>query len=328
MTGDSLNELPMPTGMMNVWIGPKEIWKAKFPIRLGPMNAAVRKHFHLLPLQDVQCESIEDTAGFIRFRVSINERFDIGIVCLQEMPDRLSTELSIIPPISKGRGRSQKERRIIELQPDRTSRKKVMYEMAARQDAEREEILKWQGLVFNIFLRQLLSDTTILDATRLYSGFFEDFARYIKCEQRMTFWQRDKVSQSPKWIPRPEKRAKDLLLTYLHAKFASSYVFEEIRSGAGWIDVLIIMPDDQKVIVELKMCGNRYSKTYAKGGIEQIKHYLENKNAKLGYLIVFDSRSRDFSKGLQSDTENIGGLSVTTIVVDVRPHVKTKRAHA
>lgn len=330
MTEDSLNDLPMPTGMMSVWIGPKEIWKAKFPIRLNPMNAAVRKHFCALALQDVQCVSIEDTAGFIRYSVSINWLFEIGIVCLQEMPDGQSTELSIVPPIAKGNGWTQEERRIIDSQPDRDAKINVMYEMAATQTAKRAEILKWQGLVFKVFLQQLCSDTTIAEALRLSSGCFEDFARGIKCDQRMSFWQSDKVSQSHKWISRPEKFAKDLLLTFLNARFGTSIcAFEEIKSGAGRIDVLIIMPDDQKVIVELKMCGNGYSEARAKDGREQIKHYLENKNAKLGYLIVFDSRSRNFSKGLQSDTENIDGLSVTTIVVDVRPDVKTKkRAHA
>src|ERR1700674_603054 len=167
MTEDSLNDLPMPSGMMSVWIGPKEIWKATFPIRLNPMNAAVRKHFSALPLQDVRCVSIEATAGFIRYRVSINELFDIGIVCLQEMPDGQSTELSIVPPISEGHGWTQEERRIVDSQPDRDAKKKVMYEMAATQAAKREEILKSQALVFKIFLQQLFSDTTIAEAVRL-----------------------------------------------------------------------------------------------------------------------------------------------------------------
>lgn len=325
MTEDSLNHLPIPKGMMNVWIGPKEIWKAKFPIRLNPMNAAVRKHFAVLPMQDVQCVSIENTAGFIRYRLSINGRFDIGFVCLQEMPDGHSTELIIVPPRSKGSGWTQEEKRIIDSKPDRASKKKVMYEMAVTQAAEREEILKWQGLVFNVFLQQLTSDTAIAQAMRLSSGCFEDFAKYIKGEMRMSFWQLDKGSQCYKWISHPEKHAKELLLTFLNGRFGSSiYAFEEIRSGAGCIDVLIIMPDDRKVIVELKMCGNHYSKAYATGGIEQLNHYLENKNAQSGYLVVFDSRSRDFSKGLQSNTEIIAGLSVTTIVVDVRPYVKKK----
>jgi len=37
-----------------------------------------------------------------------------------------------------------------------------------------------------------------------------------------------------------------------------------------------------KIIVELKLCGNGYSSTYAKSGEEQLEHYLENTNTKVG----------------------------------------------
>ncbi len=75
--------------------------------------------------------------------------------------------------------------------------------------------------------------------------------------------------------------------------------------------------------VELKMCGNGYSEGYAQDGIEQLDHYMRNKNTKIGYLVVFDSRVRDFSKGFQASHIAEEMLFVTK-VVDVRPIVKIK----
>jgi hypothetical protein len=38
------------------------------------------------------------------------------------------------------------------------------------------------------------------------------------------------------------------------------------------------------------MCGFGYSTAYAATGEEQIVHYMENRNTRLGYLIVLDAR--------------------------------------
>jgi hypothetical protein len=153
-------------------------------------------------------------------------------------------------------------------------------------------------------------------------GCFEDFADYIQSEMRMTFWQHDKASRRYKWVSHPEQRAKDLLRTFLNGRFGDSiYTFEEIRAGAGVIDVFIISPRGEKVVVELKMCGHGYSQTWAESGIQQLTHYMENKNTENGYLIVFDSRVRDFSQGFQP-IRAANGKSVTTVVTDLRPHVK------
>jgi hypothetical protein len=71
------------------------------------------------------------------------------------------------------------------------------------------------------------------------------------------------------------------------------------------------------------MCGHGYSETYAQEGIEQLIHYVENRGTSTGYLIVFDSRVRDFSKGFR-ETEIINGLSILTRIADVRPYVKQR----
>jgi len=152
---------------------------------------------------------------------------------------------------------------------------------------------------------------------------FDDFAYYIQSEKRMTFWDTDDKNNK-KWIPKPEKLAKDLLHSFLKGRFINpTFIFEELTAGAGRIDIFIITPNAERIVVELKMCGKPYSKNYALGGTDQLTHYMENKNAKEGFLIVFDSRKRDYGTGFQ-DIEQINDMKITTIISDLRPYI-TKR---
>jgi hypothetical protein len=152
-----------------------------------------------------------------------------------------------------------------------------------------------------------------------------DFMHYIKSEKRMSFWRFGKNFKR-QWIQKPEKHAKDLLQTFLSARFGMSFTFEEIIAGAGKIDLLIISPSGESLIIELKMCGHGNSRGYASQGIEQLKHYFENKKAKYGYLIIFDSRVRGFSQGF-SNLLDATTLPFKTFVVDVRPFVKMKDSY-
>ena len=152
----------------------------------------------------------------------------------------------------------------------------------------------------------------------------EDFTQYVKTDMRMSFWNFNKADNRYKWTPRPERHAKNLLLTFLNGRFGGSIdTFEEITAGAGKIDVFIVLPTGEKAVVELKMCGHGYSEMYAREGIEQIAHYVENRGTRTGYLIVFDSRVREFSKGFQ-DTEAINRMLLLTRIADVRPYVKSR----
>jgi hypothetical protein len=69
------------------------------------------------------------------------------------------------------------------------------------------------------------------------------------------------------------------------------------------------------------MCGNGYSLNYAQEGYTQIHHYMENKNAKIGYLIIFDARTRDFGKDVPKN-EITEKLRIIVRTIDVRPSVK------
>ena len=150
-----------------------------------------------------------------------------------------------------------------------------------------------------------------------------DFASYIQSEKRMIFWQYDEP-KDPKWISHPEKRAKDLLHTFLIGRFGNNLLtFEEITSGAGRIDIFVISPDGERVVLELKMCGRSYTKGYAQEGIEQLMHYMANKRTNIGFLVVFDARAKDFAQGFV-ETQIIDGMNVVTIIADLRPFVKQK----
>ena len=95
---------------------------------------------------------------------------------------------------------------------------------------------------------------------------------------------------------------------------------EEIGSGAGRLDISLKLEGGLACILELKMCGAGYSSTYAQSGEDQIRHYMENENAHLGYLVVFDARSSDFGKPL-IDARDTGADTVVEMRIDVRPEV-------
>ncbi len=151
----------------------------------------------------------------------------------------------------------------------------------------------------------------------------EDFANYVQSEKRMTFWRSGDCNDR-RWTARPEEHAKNLLHTFLRGRFGNSaYTFEEITAGAGKVDLFVVPPDRKNAVVELKMCGKPYSKAYAQEGKEQLLHYMKSKDARTGYLLVFDSRRRDFACGF-TRSETISGMLLATLVVDVRPYVKQK----
>jgi len=183
------------------------------------------------------------------------------------------------------------------------------------------EIPKIFDFGFNVNVRE----QGVNSANQSLKGCLQDFAKHISTEKRMTFWQPGSTIDK-KWISHPEKHAKNLLQAFLSGRFGNAiYTFEEISSGAGKVDLFIIFPSDEKAVVELKMCGHNYSMTYAQEGDEQLLHYMENRGAKMGYLLIFDSRVRDFGRGFQ-DFETINGMPFVNIVVDVKPYVKQKEA--
>ena len=147
----------------------------------------------------------------------------------------------------------------------------------------------------------------------------DGFAHFVSAEKRMGFWNKPNGGDY-EWISRPEKRAQDLLHTALKARFEDRIeVFEEIGTGAGRLDLCVKLSGGLSIIIELKMCGFRYSSAYAAAGEEQINHYMDNRRTNLGYLVVFDARIDDFGLTLLSDVPS--SHTVIEKLVDVRPRV-------
>jgi hypothetical protein len=71
------------------------------------------------------------------------------------------------------------------------------------------------------------------------------------------------------------------------------------------------------------MCGFGYSSTYAAEGNDQIRHYMENRNVHLGYLVVLDARLNDYAQPLRAAGAD-GADTVEEIFVDVRPRVSAR----
>lgn len=155
-----------------------------------------------------------------------------------------------------------------------------------------------------------------------FESAIEDFIYFISSEKRMSFWRYNREDNKHKWISNPEQNAQNLLHIFLKSRFKSEMeLFEECGIGAGRIDIFINFLNNLKFVIELKMCGGGYSFNYAEEGKKQLKHYLENKNLTLGYLIVFDGRIRDQGKGFVQN-EFDGKFIYKTKVVNLCPVVK------
>jgi hypothetical protein len=145
----------------------------------------------------------------------------------------------------------------------------------------------------------------------------QEFSRFIAGRKRMTFWRMD--DKKREWAHSPEGHAQNLLHTYLQAKFGDRVdIFEELDTGAGRLDLYIKLNGGLSVVLELKMCGGRYSSNYAASGETQIEHYMDNRKTHLGYLVVFDARATMQAKPLLSPAPR---HTIVELFVDVRPDV-------
>ncbi len=154
----------------------------------------------------------------------------------------------------------------------------------------------------------------------------ELFSHFISAEKRMRFWCKAKGEKDHSWIEYPEKQAQDYLHTFLKARFLERVnLFEELGSGAGRLDIYVQLYGGLSLILELKMCGNGYSSSYAAAGEDQILHYMENRRSNLGYLIVFDARLEKFGQPL---LQAEGPFTINCKFVDMRPRISARRRRA
>jgi tetratricopeptide (TPR) repeat protein len=159
---------------------------------------------------------------------------------------------------------------------------------------------------------------TVVVTREEFDAALDFFKRHISSEKRMGFWKKSD-NRNHTWISHPERHAQGLLHTYLKARFLDRVnVFQELSSGAGRLDLYLQLYGGLSLIIELKMCGARYSSAYAASGEDQIIHYMQNRTSHLGYLIVFDARERQQGQALVKAADP---FTVLTKFVDVRPHV-------
>lgn len=155
-----------------------------------------------------------------------------------------------------------------------------------------------------------------------FESAIDDFKKNIEEKVRMSFWVGKKEAEDGhQYIENPETMAKTNFISFFNSRFGNNVrIIDECSAGAGFIDIYLIF-STFTVVVELKMCGHRYNSTYALSGKEQLKHYLDNSDSRLGYLLIFDSRIRDYSKYLNETIDN-KNYTIITKAIDIRPKVK------
>ncbi len=163
-------------------------------------------------------------------------------------------------------------------------------------------------------------DAPIKYSLEKFENDLDSVLRSISDNSRMIFWKYDKDSKKHIWDKKPEEIAKHLVIQGLVNKYSKNEfeIIEEVPTGPGRIDLYIILPNRMRVILELKMCGSNYSSGYALSGNDQLISYLDTKHQRLGYLVVFDGRKRDFSNGLNK-LQYFGNKTIISKAVDIRP---------
>jgi hypothetical protein len=253
---------------------------------------------------------------------------DVGEFRIRKLLDEKSELYIKDPQISSSRDWTEDEKASLQSQIMRDDKLKVIQKVSKKIDSEKDE-LQYKKIAHlekaaNGLLQRLKSDPFTWPENShgfvSLETFLDEFASTVKSHLRMSFWQSE--NSKHKWVTRPESHAKSLFLASLISHLGrSALIFDEVGSGAGYIDIYVVLSNGEKAIIELKMCGNSYSSNYAVEGITQILHYIQNREAKAGYLLVFDGRSRDFGTGMQPDIP-VEGLRIITKIVDVRPTVK------
>ena len=203
---------------------------------------------------------------------------------------------------------------------------------------------KCQGNIKNVYVQKYLllcieksktltlntsnSVSTLQRSTNISLNEFKEalneFSYSISSDSRMHFWEINKNTKQYKWKACPEETGKQMLITYLNGKFGKNRIeiIQENRAGAGIIDLYLILTGGLKIVLELKICGGAgYSSNYALSGENQIVHYLDNKPTKIGFLLVFDGRLRDYSKCFKP-VQAINDFTIYTIAIDMRPVIK------
>lgn len=169
-----------------------------------------------------------------------------------------------------------------------------------------------------------ISNTPFVSASCLNNhANFLDYLKGFKsrCNSNAdAFW---KSFARKEFLQNPENIARSLLVQDLQATEPNARVYKESIIAGGRIDLITNILGNE-FILELKMCGGNYSKSYAELGFEQLNSYMENRGALRSYLIVFDGRvNQDGENALPNEIDLGDGKIAFCIAVDIRSMKKS-----
>lgn len=139
------------------------LWSGKFPVSFNALNAAVKSHLRM-PLDDVQIVKIEETAGLIGYSIKFSGIGDLADLWIRELPDKRFTAMTITAPKFEVNSWTPQEQVLIASQPSREEKLRVMHDLAWKVESQRQEVLKYEGIVLNGLLDNLITDSEIADA--------------------------------------------------------------------------------------------------------------------------------------------------------------------
>lgn len=296
-----------------------------FPWAFEVMDAAVAEHLSNFMNGFIEYRREMITQSSVIYHLSQRQLGEVGQVRLRKLPNQTSEFAVREAARPEIRDINDVERAALQEQANRDAFidtvLKINKARTRERDEQRKKKVEHLNKVSDGLLQLLYDDFIFIEQHRpeLHKA-IEDFAYFIESSLRSSFWRYKEGKH--RWISSPERHAQRLLMAALNGSYGGKgYTLEEINSGAGRSDIFFIAPDGTTAIIELKMCGSNYSSNYAQDGLQQLLHYMENRQAKIGYLIVFDARVRDFGKGFdQAQTSK--GFVINTKVIDVRPIVR------
>ena len=125
------------------------------------------------------------------------------------------------------------------------------------------------------------------------------------------FW---KSRRKGKLVAGPEKVGQGLLAVLLQAVLhgRSGFSVNEVGSGVGWIDVLLVLASTPHVL-ELKMLRNA-----SPPGVSQLGVYMKQEKRREGWLVLFDVRDPSNRTSIPENI-SISQGTVRIVVIDVNP---------
>lgn len=300
---------------------------AVLPIPFDVLDAAITEKLNYFWYGYVEFSRVPVTPCSSSYPLQNHQLGEVGEFRIRKLLDGQSELYVKDPHLPKKREKTEEEKIYLSSKSSQDEKIKAVIEINRNIDKEADELhkrrIKHLHEVADALLYKLKTDPFTWPPEKLPLSIDEclkDYAGYMKTERRMSFWRLEQKGH--KWVSRPEQHAKNLLLTFLAGRLGNSaLMLEEIRAGAGRVDVFIDFLNGERAVIELKMCGNGYSLNYAQEGLKQIHHYMDNKNAKMGFLLIFDARVKDFGKNIPAN-EITEQTRIISTAIDVRPSVK------